>query len=577
MPERLAAAALQDILRDFLDARHGDKEFVRKCSLGKDLEKDAQRRRDKAFLKMQDAFKRLHGYKKHSDEVDLRIPKCMDKKTLCDFHYHVYKKLRDQHGHELFSDLSTRPKTQVDCDSSDSKAIYGDDDDGEASNEVDHSEYNHSDHNHSDHDHSDRNGHVDGNDSMAMLAESDGSPDEEEDFEEIIYKDAVTKTRKMHMTVYTDGTRALTRIPAEDSKQDGVTASDDERAPSSDHPTSTRHTKVPDVNSRSGNAFLTPEKAVAKLQLSPGSTERGSNLRERYIKASERKRARKALVKLEADGSYDEPVAANEAEVRDLIRLGPGFNSAEKGTIYAMRDEELGLVKIGWTGSTAENRRKGLIAKCNIIGEKLKVLVEIEATSHRLLETIIHRDLQPHRWFHHCHCGKKNRQKFTRHKEWFDIDDVTAVRTIKLWADFFKQHPWGPPTYGATVCLTTKWAAIMAVSSIVDESEEHDHHEMRDLRWRTFLGLEIKPDKGVINLAGLELGDFTPSKQSSVPAELPLSPSDQELSSDEINEIPIKLERNKSFKSQLHAAKKNIPFRECAYRLAKWAVFGLRC
>jgi hypothetical protein len=111
----------------------------------------------------------------------------------------------------------------------------------------------------------------------------------------------------------------------------------------------------------------------------------------------------------------------------------PAYEKA--GYVYAFGDNELSLIKFGRT--TDLKARKAYIERvCGFVkGISLVAAVKVKAC--KRLEDIIHQDLAPHRWFFDCGCGQFKRQKgFTRHQEWFQIDNHTASSTLQLWADF---------------------------------------------------------------------------------------------------------------------------------------------
>jgi hypothetical protein len=226
-------------------------------------------------------------------------------------------------------------------------------------------------------------------------------------------------------------------------------------------------------------------------------------------------------VTLHADKSYSSEPTDNAEAVRELLIrplvLAKDTNLGKTASVYAFRDVDLDLVKIGFAADV-EKRRKALEKKCKIIGGLTLVASIEEVLAYRRLEKLIQQDLAPHRWFFGCHCGTSSSKGYTKHQEYFDVSDEVAQHTIKFWGDFVKQYPWGKnpneasePRSSVSVKLRSNWFDLLATTDLHRPSkyEEHGDHDKRLQRWRDVLKM------GDLKLAepqeGLSSEDLTPT------------------------------------------------------------------
>jgi hypothetical protein len=209
-------------------------------------------------------------------------------------------------------------------------------------------------------------------------------------------------------------------------------------------------------------------------------------------------------ITLSADPSYDEDVKDNEKSVRERIveSFAPGVDdlgSDREGFVYAFRDNELPLIKIGFTGSL-KARKSSIERDCGFV-KKLTLVAAVKVNAYKQLENIVHQDLAPHRVYFDCACGKlANKKGFARHHEYFQIDDKTAWNTLQLWGDFVKQRPWERDSH------KDDWHVKLSSPSKVESSETHECHNERVKRWRNFFGIL---DSSVEIITGLPTSPLT--------------------------------------------------------------------
>ena len=176
----------------------------------------------------------------------------------------------------------------------------------------------------------------------------------------------------------------------------------------------------------------------------------------------------------------------NERSVARQLTEDLEIKDDRPGYVYAIRDPELNLIKIGSTVQSISARLGQLRSACKP-GAGLQVVAgndDNPVLATLRLERLIQKDLQPHRWLFHCICGPK---KNTRHQEWFDISDETAARTLDVWKNFILQDPYGPLKFGRTFLLTNFWNDKVRSRELPNNEEEHDHHETRLQRWKRLL------------------------------------------------------------------------------------------
>ncbi|THX19603.1 hypothetical protein D6D17_01202 [Aureobasidium pullulans] len=243
-------------------------------------------------------------------------------------------------------------------------------------------------------------------------------------------------------------------------------------------------------------------------------------------------RAARASTTLYADSSYEHSVVINASKVRDVIidklQHGDWRDLDKEGFVYAFRDHELGLVKIGFTGDL--RRRKSQIqSTCKMSSPMVHVADSGLVPAYRALEAILHQDLAPLRWVFLCDCKQlkkespKSRTKshsapYTKHQEYFEINDDDVKKIIRFWSGFVASHPWKSrlnrnPCFGlkAMTNFQSDWLHLFSPDKGVLPPRyegQHEHHDYRLIQWRKILGL--KCDKAKTS------GDEEPSAASLV-------------------------------------------------------------
>ena len=222
---------------------------------------------------------------------------------------------------------------------------------------------------------------------------------------------------------------------------------------------------------------------------------------------------------MEGDAMYDRPPQVNERNVVQMIKReipGTGKSRLGKpGWVYAIRDPNLDLVKIGYTTEApplgleeqaGHKRLKAFERDCKaseafILGG----ISQVSVLAFRRLEGLIHEDLRPHRWYFECECGMKRGRKMhnTEHHEWYKITDQVAIDTVKLWRDFILQGPYGDLSENEDHHLQSDWIKKLDRRTGVDVNEKHEDHERRIKRWRSLFQSEGSPEDADMKSRGL--------------------------------------------------------------------------
>ena len=200
---------------------------------------------------------------------------------------------------------------------------------------------------------------------------------------------------------------------------------------------------------------------------------------------------------MKGDGSWDRLVCDNEADVIRVLSKPLKYTDARfygtKGRLYAFRDPELDLVKIGWSVQEPSIRIAAIRRDCNLSTTNLKAIDDnpISVLAFKRLEELVHADLSPHRFYFDCDCGtrvNKNGQP-REHHEWYDVNDKVAIQTVQVWRSFILQDPYGTLENGKSHDLQDKWIKRIAERTEISATEKHEHHFTRLARWRTLLHL----------------------------------------------------------------------------------------
>ena len=205
-------------------------------------------------------------------------------------------------------------------------------------------------------------------------------------------------------------------------------------------------------------------------------------------------RGKLAFATMMGDASYDRHVRVNERNVVRILQKPVAYTDkythGKAGWVYAIRDPELDLIKIGFTtAERPETRLKRLRSSC-----KLPVAAKIVEDPDRVavlafkrLEELVHADLAPHRWYFDCECGLQRGKCLypTEHHEWYELSDDVALQTVRLWRDFIAQDPYGSLELNRESQLQAIWAKRIEGRNGVSEEETHADHGTRLTRWKT--------------------------------------------------------------------------------------------
>jgi hypothetical protein len=460
-----SASRLGKNLLEFLKIRHGDELQCRDVHRFEILEKHAPNGYLELFADVGNALDDLLGLLGSGDGHNIGdIPKCMYKRNLCGLHRQTCLDFVGSCGSDGHEELLSS------CESTDE-----------------------TDHNLPDDMAAGLNDDLDGNSNEDEDDENDLSADArdlaEYDREEVIWKDQVSQHRRQRVKIDEDDVKTLVSVSDDDDRAESMIDSPQRGSVSYASRATPKCTRK--YSSRSPS---TPKNTPSFLRRYSDKDSAQKTLYYGHYKNSPSYRTLRTVTTLSADPSYDEDVEVNEEAVRQRIKapiVSKGHNPAygKAGFVYAFRDNELPLIKIGYTTKKLEERKSAIEKSCGYINS-MTLVAAVEVKAYKRLEEIIHQDLAPHRRFFDCACGGRNKHRFTRHQEYFEIDDKTALITLQLWADFVERQPWerNPrPQQGTD--LKSNWYDKLLKPSRVEPSETHDSHDDRVKRWRKFLDI----------------------------------------------------------------------------------------
>ncbi|KAK3705654.1 hypothetical protein LTR37_013262 [Vermiconidia calcicola] len=198
-------------------------------------------------------------------------------------------------------------------------------------------------------------------------------------------------------------------------------------------------------------------------------------------------RGKLAYISMKGDLSFDRTAAKNEEDVAKLLMKPLDYfdkgTSGRDGWVYAIKDPELDLVKIGWTLDDPASRLRKINQRCRLSGAAHVVddPQRVSLKAFKRLEALVHADLKPHRWYWLCECGQG--PYYLEHREWYDVTPDMAVRTIRIWSDFLLQDPYGVLKENTSSPLREEWLGRIRKRPSVPDHEMHDHHDRRINRW----------------------------------------------------------------------------------------------
>ena len=235
-----------------------------------------------------------------------------------------------------------------------------------------------------------------------------------------------------------------------------------------------------------------------------------------------------AFAKMEGDASYHLSPRQHEQKVISTLKNPLSYKDKrfydKEGWVYAIRDPEIELVKIGFTANPLPEKRLGqLRGTCELSKDAYVIedLKRVRLLAFKRLEELVHEDLRPHRFYFYCECGFREGPFYREHHEWYDVSDDMAIRTVRVWTKFILQNPYGELRNGEFNHLTAEWIKRIEDREKVSYDETHEDHETRLTRWGNLF---------------LPKGSKGKSKATEVP---PASSSDESI---KIEQVPIKAE-----------------------------------
>lgn len=506
MPKIASASRLGHRFLEFFKAHHDDELECRSSGRFGTQTKHGTHRYHELLTDVNNALDDLLGLHGSDDGKEvIEIPKCMYEGELCNLHHQICLSFMGRYDSETSENHRTKsvaPKMDPDLTFAGTES-GSDREDGhgelfsshECTDDMDlqSDDYANTDLNDASYDDSDNNSSrdsFDNDDDEDELLSSDDTCDlAEYDKEEVLQKDQVSQRRRQLIEDDKDNLRTLVTVSGNDVRSQSMF----DQMQSQCIKQASRMTSNL-AGGHSSSAPSTPKKDTSSLQHSYDSDSARRISYGFHYRNSPGPRTLMTVTTISADPSYDKDVHTNEKAVRRRI-LAPfaskGHKSAygEEGFVYAFRDNELPFIKIGYARDL--KKRKAQIEKdCGFV-ESMSLVAAVKVKAHKRLEKIIHQDLAPHRRFFNCACGEfRNEYGFTRHQEYFEIDDDAASSTLQLWADFVERQPWEPkPLRQQVTNLKPYWEAKMLEPSRVEQSETHESHEKRVQRWREFLGI----------------------------------------------------------------------------------------
>ena len=211
------------------------------------------------------------------------------------------------------------------------------------------------------------------------------------------------------------------------------------------------------------------------------------------------------------DYLHQSDVAKAEKELISLMQKEIKVQHGTRGYVYAFRDPELKLIKFGSTGQFITTRLGHIQSVCKP-GKPLEIVAGLELESflaYEVLEKLIHKYLQPHRWYFNCIHGKEN-PTGTRHREYFDISEEAARDVFRVWRNFMSLHPFDRPISYTRWSLNPKWAVRIKNIRSPLKHETHKDHSLKLERWEEVLS---HPGK---DLTDLEKASNAPDRDTDI-------------------------------------------------------------
>lgn len=466
----------------------------------------AQENRGDLVAEINDVLDRVLNDEDSSGRVNcIEIPDCVHTRTPCDMHHAALFDFVRQCGPETFQ-IHQKQLLLLGSDQDWNASEAETDSDLDSNHEELHSSGKNEDSNLGDDE-----------DDVKHENDDDGTPQsiepfdaEEDDKEEIIHKDEASVRCLQFIKVNDDRERWLVPIFSDDEPAESTDELQQCKTVTQPFRTASRVTR-----DRSRGPSVGSKDDPSLLQLVYEIDSDKKDFLKQCYNESPNYRTLIAWITLSIDPSCYQNVQSNEKVVRQRI-TAPFVSQAsdpalaKEGFVYAFRDNDFQLIKIGSTTSL-EKRKADIERKCGFV-KGLTLVAAAKVKAYKRLEDIVHQDLAPHRRFFDCACGQSTTNKgFTRHQEYFQIDDAAAVSTLQLWADFVQEQPWeqDPWTgrFGRNISLRKEWRDKLHTPYEIKLHEKHEDHDERIKRWRDVLG--IRAPKAVI-VRGTSTSPVTP-------------------------------------------------------------------
>lgn len=150
----------------------------------------------------------------------------------------------------------------------------------------------------------------------------------------------------------------------------------------------------------------------------------------------------------------------------------------QRGYVYIFRDPARpNLLKIGKTDLEVSKRRENIERRCRITletvyqeGEGMDLL---PLRNCQRAEQLVHKELANYNRRHLCPTCKE------RHKEWFEVSEDLAKKTVQRWVTFIQKQP-----YDENGVLHDFWQERLYCMERPNWNEKPEDHDIRHDRWK---------------------------------------------------------------------------------------------
>ncbi|OCL05500.1 hypothetical protein AOQ84DRAFT_379523 [Glonium stellatum] len=167
---------------------------------------------------------------------------------------------------------------------------------------------------------------------------------------------------------------------------------------------------------------------------------------------------------------------AIDDKLRKLIKTDLSSEDHEKGAVYIFRDRDpkrSNILKIGMTKQEMTDRRTAIQRECNIVLEY--VYDTPRFAGYKRAEKLAQEELTYFNRLYKCSKPKCSRN----HREWFEVSEDLAEKTVERWAGFMRQNP-----YDENGKIKDEWVAELDKMVHAGTNERMDDHRLRSERWK---------------------------------------------------------------------------------------------